>query len=92
MAITATTPIWKNITIKNVTVTGSTNAGILWGLPEEKIATVVFDNVKISANTGMEIFHATGVSFTDGSSVTVKSGAAVTVDDATVTGVTTTAY
>jgi polygalacturonase len=92
MAITATTPIWKNITIKNVTVTGSTNAGILWGLPEETIATVVFDNVKIQATTGMEIFHATGVSFTDGSSVTPKSGAAVTTYDATVSGITTTAY
>jgi polygalacturonase len=92
MAVTATTPIWKNITIQNVTVTGSTNAGILWGLPEEKIATVVFDNVKIQATTGMEIFHATGVSFTNGSSVTPKSGAAVTTYDATVTGITTTAY
>jgi polygalacturonase len=92
MAITATTPIWKDITIKNVTVTGSTNAGILWGLPEEKIATVVFDNVKIQATTGMEIFHATGVSFTNGSSVTPKSGAAVTTYDAAVSGITTTAY
>ena len=92
MAVTATTPIWKNITIKNVTVTGSTNAGILWGLPEEKIATVVFDNVKIQATTGMEIFHATAVSFTNGSSVTPKSGAAVTTYDAAVSGITTTAY
>jgi polygalacturonase len=92
MAVTATTPIWKNITIKNVTVTGSTNGGILWGLPEEKIATVVFDNVKIQATTGMEIFHATGVSFTNGSSVTPKSGAAVTTYDAAVSGITTTAY
>ena len=92
MAVTATTPIWKNITIKNVTVTGSTNGGVLWGLPEEKIATVVFDNVKIQATTGMEIFHATGVSFTNGSSVTPKSGAAVTTYDAAVSGITTTAY
>ena len=41
MAITATTPIWQNITIKNLTATGSTNAGILWGLPEEKISVVI---------------------------------------------------
>jgi polygalacturonase len=92
MATTATTPYWQNITIKNLTVTGSSNGGILWGLPEAKIATVVFDNVKISANTGMEIFHATGVSFTNGSSVTPKSGAAVTVYDAAVSGTTTTPY
>jgi polygalacturonase len=92
MAVTATTPIWQNITIKNVTVTGSSNGGILWGLPEQKISNLVLDNVKIQANTGMEIFHATGVSFINGSSVTPKSGAAVTVYDAAVSGVTTTAY
>jgi polygalacturonase len=90
-AITATTPIWKNITIKNVTVTGSDNGGILWGLPEEKIQNLTLDNVKISATKGMEIFHASGVSFINGSSVTPKSGAAVTTYDATVSGITTTA-
>ena len=92
MAITATTPIWQNITIKNVTVTGSTNAGILWGLPEQKISQLVFDNVNIQATKGMQVFHATGVSFINGSTVTAKSGAAVTVSDAAVTGITTTNF
>jgi polygalacturonase len=92
MAVTATTPYWQNITIRNLTATGSTNGGIIWGLPEAKVSGLVFDNVKISANTGMEIFHATGVSFTNGSSVTPKSGAAVTTYDAAVTGLTTTPY
>jgi polygalacturonase len=92
MAVTATTPYWQNITIKNLTATGSTNGGIIWGLPEAKVSGLTFDNVKIQANTGMEIFHATGVQFTNGSAVTPKSGAAVTVYDATVTGVTTTPY
>ena len=40
----------------------------------------------------MDIFHATGISFIDGSSVTVTSGSAVIVDDATVTGIATHAY
>lgn len=40
----------------------------------------------------MEIFHAAGVSFVNGSSVTARSGAPVTTDDAAVTGITTTAY
>jgi polygalacturonase len=92
MAVTATTPYWQNITIKNLTATGATQAGILWGLPEAKISTLTFDNVKISAQSGMEIFHATGVSFTNGSTVTPKSGAAVTIYDAAVSGITTTAY
>ncbi len=90
-AVTATTPEWQDITIKNVTVTGSDNGGILWGLPEAKISNLTLDNVKISASKGMEIFHATGVTFTNGSSVTAKSGAAVTIYDAAVSGVTTTA-
>ncbi|HXU05749.1 MAG TPA: glycosyl hydrolase family 28 protein, partial [Polyangia bacterium] len=92
MAVTATTPYWQNITIRNLTATGSTNAGIIWGLPEAKVSGLTFDNVKISAKTGMEIFHATGVSFTNGSSVTPQSGAAVTIYDAAVTGISTTAY
>jgi len=92
MAVTSTTPYWQNITIKNLTATGSTNAGIIWGLPEAKVSMLTLDNVKISAKTGMEIFHASGVSFINGSSVTPQSGAAVTVYDAQVTGITTTAY
>ncbi len=91
-AITATTPEWQNITIRNVTITGSSNAGILWGLPEAKISAVVFDNVRIQASTGMQVFHATGISFVGGSTVTPKSGAAVTTYDADVTGIATTAY
>ena len=91
-AVTSTTPYWQNITIKNLTATGSTSAGIIWGLPEAKVSMLTLDNVKISAKTGMEIFHASGVSFINGSSVTPQSGAAVTVYDAQVTGITTTAY
>jgi polygalacturonase len=91
-AITATTPIWQDITLSNITITGSPNAGVLWGLPEEPISNVTFSNVKIQATKGMEIFHAKGISFTNGSSITVSSGAQATVYDATVTGMTTTAY
>ncbi|HMF44872.1 MAG TPA: glycosyl hydrolase family 28 protein, partial [Polyangia bacterium] len=54
MAVTATTPYWQNITIRNLTATGSTNGGIIWGLPEAKVSGLTFDNVKISAKTGME--------------------------------------
>jgi polygalacturonase len=92
MPVTSTTPYWQNITIKNVTATGAKTAGVLWGLPEARISNVTFDNVKISADTGLEIFHATGISFTNGSTITPKSGAAVTTYDATVSGATTTQY
>jgi hypothetical protein len=92
MAVTATTPYWQNITIRNLTATGSTNAGILWGLPEAKISTLVLDNVSIKAGTGMVIYHATGVSFTNGSAVTPTSGAAVRTFDAAVSGIATTPF
>lgn len=91
-AVTATTPYWKDITIKDLTATGSTNGGILWGLPEAKISGVTFDNVRIQSTTGMVIYHAEGVSFVGGSSVTPKSGDAVKVYDASVSGVPTTPY
>jgi polygalacturonase len=91
-AVTATTPIWKNITLQNVTVTGSTNAGKLFGLPEEQISNVTFDNVQIQAKTGMDIFHATGIVFENGSTVQATTGSAVIVYDANVTGITTHTY
>ena len=73
-------------------LSGSAVAGILWGLPEAKISTLVLDNVSIKAATGMVVYHATGVSFTNGSSVTPTSGAAVRTFDATVSGIATTPF
>jgi polygalacturonase len=90
--ITATTPYWENITIKNLKVTGSPNAGTLFGLPEAKISNVVFDGVSIQATKGMDVFHATGISFINGSTITVSSGPQVITYDATVTGIATHAY
>jgi hypothetical protein len=40
----------------------------------------------------MEIFHATGVSFVNGSKITVKTAPAATSFDATVTGIATTPF
>ena len=51
MAVTATTPIWKNITIKNVTVTGSTQRRDPLGpAGGEDLRPSCFDNVKISGH------------------------------------------
>jgi len=90
MPVTSTTPSWQNITIKNLTATGATAAGQLWGLPEARISNVTLDNVRITASSGMKILHATGVVFTNGSTITPKSGAPVTIYDATVSGIATT--
>jgi polygalacturonase len=90
--VTSTTPTYKHIVLQNITATGATNARAIYGLPEKHISDVVLDNVKINATTGMNVFYADGIVFQNGSSVTASSGAAVTTYQATVTGVTTTAY
>lgn len=90
--VTNTTPIWKHIKIQNLTVTGSSNGGTLYGLPEEHVSDVTFNNVQISATTGMKIYYANSIVFTNGSSVSVSSGYPVTIYDASVTGITTHNY
>jgi polygalacturonase len=52
------TPHFHDITIENVTATGSTMAGAIVGLPESPVENVVLDNVKISAQTGLTIGYA----------------------------------
>ena len=91
-AVTTTTPEWQKITITNLSAVGSTMGGTLWGLPEAPIAQVVFDNVSIQAKQPMEIFHATGISFVNGSKVTVTPASAVVTFDAAVSGIATRAF
>ena len=86
-AITATTPAWQHITLKNITATGSANAGILWGLPEQSIVDVVFDNVSNSAKTGMKAYFVSGLVFKNGSSITVTSGSAVSTYSTSISGI-----
>ncbi|MDP4186639.1 MAG: glycosyl hydrolase family 28 protein [Bacteroidota bacterium] len=86
-AITSTTPSWQHIVLKNITISGSSNAGVFWGLPERSINDVVLDNVKISASSGVKAYFITGLVFKNGSSVTVTSGNAVSTYSATVSGI-----
>ena len=91
-SVTSTTPIWKHIGITNTKITGSSNAGTIYGLPEEYAGAIGITNVQISASTGMKIYYASSVAFASGSTVSVSSGNAVTIYDATVTGITTHNY
>ncbi|MDD4969520.1 MAG: glycosyl hydrolase family 28 protein [Paludibacter sp.] len=86
-AITSSTPTWQHLLFKNITVTGSPNAGILWGLPEQSISDVVFDNVSIAATTGMKAYFVSGLVFKNGSHITVSSGSAVTTYSTSVSGI-----
>jgi polygalacturonase len=56
--ITRLTPHFHNITVENVTATGSKNAGAIAGLPEAPIRDVVLKNVSIDAQKGMVISNA----------------------------------
>jgi polygalacturonase len=83
--VTDRTPINKNITIRDLTVTNCPNAGTIQGIPEMPIADMTFSNVTISAKTGMKIYHAKGIRFIN-SKITAKSGNALTTYNAEVTG------
>lgn len=76
--ITTTTPVWKHITFQNITATGASRAGILWAVPEKPMTDLVFDNVKITAATGLTCNYVNGAAFTNGSKITISGGNAFT--------------
>lgn len=59
--MTDTTPIFRNITIKNLTATSTRDAGLIVGLPESLVENVVLENVTIEAKEGLTIANAKGV-------------------------------
>jgi polygalacturonase len=81
--VTRLTPHFHDITIENVTATGSTSAGVIVGLPEAPIPGVVLRHVKISAQNGLTISYAEvsgeGVDITasEGQAITKLTGAKV---------------
>ena len=83
--VTPRTPMNRNITIRDVTITGSPNAGTIRGLPEAPISDLTLTNVNISATTGMKIYHARNLRFLQ-SKITAENGKALTTYDADVTG------
>jgi hypothetical protein len=84
--VTATTPKYKNITIRNLTATSSKSAGVIVGLPESYIENVLLENVTIVAEQGgLEVRHAKGVRFKN-VKVTAKKGEPFLVRDAEIAG------
>jgi polygalacturonase len=59
--VTRLTPHFHDITIENVTATGSNVAGVIVGLPESPVDHLVLKNVHIAAKTGMVIGYADAV-------------------------------
>jgi hypothetical protein len=63
-AVTATTPIWENIAIRNLVSTNSTKPAItLQGLPEMPLQNVTFANTAFTGSENFSIAHAHGVNF-----------------------------
>ena len=87
-AVTAGTPIYRNIHIKNLTATSQKSAGVIIGLPESLISDVILENVHIdAATTGLKIQNAKGIQFKN-VQITAKEGPPVIMDNAEVTGLT----
>lgn len=60
--LTNTTPIFRNIIIKNLTATSTRDAGLIVGLPESLVENVLLENVTITAaREGLTIANAKGV-------------------------------
>ena len=67
-----TTPVFRNIHVRNLTATSQSSAGIMIGLPESPISNVVLENVNIqAATTGLSIRNARDLRFRQ---VTVVNG------------------
>jgi polygalacturonase len=86
-AVGPSTPIWRNIVVRNITATaGTKDAGLIIGLPEMPARDIVLDNVSIQAPKGLRIAYTDGISLRN-VSVSSAAGAALIVED-TVTGLT----
>ena len=84
--VTATTPRYRNLTLRNLTATSSKYAGLIVGLPECAIENVLLENVNITAEqTGLEIRHARGVRLRN-VKISPKEGKPFIVSDAKVSG------
>ncbi|MGH7994872.1 MAG: pectinesterase family protein, partial [Opitutaceae bacterium] len=85
--VTRTTPRWRDITIRNLTATGgTTDAGLIAGLPEMPVENLLLEHVRIEAPTGLRIAYARNLAFRD-VRIDVRRGPPLIVDG-TVSGLT----
>lgn len=78
-------PVWRDITIENVTITDSKNSIVVWGLPDQPVTGVTFKNIKATTLAGARIFHAKNVVFSD-VTITPAAGPVLEMFDAAVSG------
>jgi len=63
--VTATTPIWRDITFSNITAVATVAGGAIWGRPEMLVSNVSFVHVDITAPGPFNIYNARGIRFQD---------------------------
>jgi polygalacturonase len=73
------TPIWRNITISNLTATVGNDAaigiaGIIWGRTELPVTNVVLNRVNITAAKSFDIYNAQQIKFIDSTITATNSG------------------
>lgn len=83
--VTASTPVFRDIHVSNVTATCQSSAGLIIGLPESLISNVTFSNVQITAVSALKIENASGIQFRN-SHVTVQKGEPLALKNARVEG------
>jgi polygalacturonase len=85
--VDAKTPIWKNITITDVTSTNDEGyAGEIFGTAESHVDGITLTNVKISAKHPLRIANADNIKFIN-CEVDVPDGDAITLKNAKVDGI-----
>lgn len=57
------TPVFRNITVRNVTAKNCGSAGRLVGLPESPLRDITLENIDLQARSGFTIRHAVGLHF-----------------------------
>jgi len=74
-AVTATTPIWRNLIFSNLTATAVSGypAAIIWARTELPATNIVLDRVNLTAAEPVEIYNASGVQIIN-SQFTLPSG------------------
>ncbi len=83
--LTDTTPVFRNLTIRNVTGASTREVGAIAGLPESPVENVLLENVTLSGTGGLLIANARGVTLKK-VKVTVPQGEPVILHNAEVSG------
>lgn len=78
-------PVYKNIRLKNIDISNAQQALIIWGIPESPIQNVEFENIRISAKYGAQIYNANMIKFTH-SLMSIEKGERMRVYNAEVKG------